>query len=96
VDGRFHACEKLNDSFPAGDVSRGIDFKRIADILNQFEHIIEEKCSGCDIRHLCFRCFVPFAKNGCFKLEKSYCGDMKKSTKESLERHVKFETQGVN
>lgn len=95
TDGRFHVCEKINDRFPFGDVRQGFDFDRMARILQEFCRLMQKKCSDCEFKLLCFRCFVPFAKDGTFEFDEDFCRDMKENVKHGLEKCIQYEMEGI-
>jgi uncharacterized protein len=95
ADGRFHVCEKMNDRFPFGDVWQGLDFGRMSRLLEEFCALVRRECDDCEFKFLCFRCFVPFAKDGVFELDPNFCRDMKESLKEGLEKYIQNEMEGV-
>ena len=96
VDGQLHVCEKINENFSFGNVDDGFNFDTMAKILEGFSNLIKEECMDCEIRSLCYRCFIPFAKDGKFKMNKDYCRDMKKLTLRNLERVIRLEKEGWN
>lgn len=94
-EGRFHVCEKINDQFPFGDVWKGFDFDRMEQILGDFCDTVEKHCSDCEYRCICFRCFIPFAKDGKMRFDENFCKEMKENCKEGLEKRITNEIEGV-
>lgn len=95
TDGVFHVCEKINDRFPFGDVRQGFDFERMSQLLHEFCSLIERECGDCEFKYLCFRCFVPFARDGVFELNEEFCRDQKENIREGLERRIRYEKEGI-
>ena len=93
--GRFHVCEKINNQFPFGDVRRGFDYAKMADMANQFAAIVEERCLDCPYNMLCGRCFVNFAKEGTFEFDENLCANRKKGIQQNLEAYLKFKGEGI-
>ena len=59
VDGRFHTCERVNATFPIGDVNKGLDFERISEMMrNFFRHL--DICSNRKIKRMCSDCYCAF------------------------------------
>ncbi len=94
-EGRFHVCEKINDQFPFGDVWNGFDFERMERIIGDFCRTVEENCSECEYKCICFRCFIPFAKEGIIRFDDHFCKEMKENCKEGLEKRIANEIEGV-
>ena len=92
--GQFHACEKMNDTFPIGNVEDGFDFDRMVQILQEFSQLIKNHCTHCDVRFLCSRCFIHFAKNGEFVMRKEFC-EKKKKKFNVLNRVIQLIEEGV-
>ncbi len=93
--GRFHVCEKINNQFPFGDVWKGFDYAKMADMANQFARIIEERCLECPYNLLCGRCFVNFGKDGVFEFDEALCENRKKGIQKNLESYLKFKAEGI-
>ncbi len=95
VSGRFHVCEKINNTFPFGDVERGCDFERMAAIANEYMDVIKTHCSDCDARFLCGRCFLQFAGNGRFELDPEFCSQQRESIFNGLARYIRYKEEGL-
>jgi len=93
--GRFHLCEKINNSFSFGDVDRGFDFKKMTAIAKDFSYIIKTHCLNCNIRFLCKRCYVSFAEDGVLKLNPGFCKDQQESIINNLKRYVECKEEGL-
>ena len=93
--GRFHVCEKINNLFPFGDVWKGFDYAKMADMANQFARIIEERCLDCPYNMLCGRCFVNLAKEGTFEFDEEFCANRKKGIQNNLESYLRFKAEGI-
>ena len=55
LDGKLHMCEKTNPAFPIGDVENGLDFDRIAELLECFNQSLG-RCRECGFTKLCSLC----------------------------------------
>lgn len=55
--GIIHACEKVNDKMPFGTVDEGINFVKIAEILNQYNDTLGPSCVNCPISRFCSHCY---------------------------------------
>ena len=81
-DGTFHICEKMNEYFPIGDVTYGLDFKKIRDIISEYRKIILN-CSKCSISRLCPGCYTIFSTNR-FEKPPNFCEKTRESIRNRL------------
>jgi uncharacterized protein len=88
VDGTFHICEKINDKFPIGNVESGFDFSKMIAYINEYIGIIKKYCLTCEINCLCMRCFVNFARDGRFEIDKEFCENNIYTTKKMIEELI--------
>lgn len=86
--GKFHICEKINNKFPIGDIRNGFDYKKMQTILKNFCLITGNNCIKCEIKLLCNPCYVNFAENGNFKIDREFCKMQKKNVLSKLKEHV--------
>ena len=83
VDGRFHTCERINATFPIGDVENGLDFERIAEMMgNYFQHL--DSCSNCEVRKMCNKCYCAFVTDKGFLSSSQVCKNVEVSIADSL------------
>lgn len=61
--GVIHACEKVNDKMPLGNVEEGLNYDKIAEILNKYNSTLGPQCVNCPIRRLCPHCFQALLDN---------------------------------
>jgi len=72
VNGYYHVCEKVNDTFPIGNVNDGLDFEKINILLNDyFNHM--DKCTKCEITRQCDCCFQQFMTDNGFSYSSKVC-----------------------
>lgn len=83
-DGSFHVCEKINPNYSIGNVKNGLDFKKIADMINCYNHNISEHCTKCDISKLCSNCFVKFASTKNFQYRPELCKRFRETVRQNL------------
>ncbi|MCK9580396.1 MAG: radical SAM protein [Methanoregula sp.] len=85
VHGNFHACERINQSFPIGNVQSGLDFQRIAVMMNEYlEHL--DSCGTCRISKLCGYCYNHFAQKGHFDYASGVCKNEENRKKTDFSR----------
>jgi sulfatase maturation enzyme AslB (radical SAM superfamily) len=63
-------------------------------MLRDFSQLIETHCTNCDFKFLCSRCFIHFAKDGEFVMNKEFC-DKKKKKFDTLSKIVQLIEEGV-
>ncbi len=74
VDGKFHICEKMDESFSIGNCDCGYDINRIKIILNTWKKEIEKrKCWECDCVSECSFCYASQGRNGRLFIKKTDC-----------------------
>ena len=96
ADGKFHICEKINDTFSFGDVETGFDFSQMADIAREYVDIIKTNCLDCEIRFLCMRCYANFTKNSYFELDRTFCENNAYTVRKMLEELIRLEEAGYS
>ena len=78
--GNYHACERINGYYPIGDVRTGLDFQKIATMMNRYnEHL--DSCESCSINKTCGKCYTSFTRDGSFDYASTICkneADLKK------------------
>lgn len=78
--GNFHPCERINHFFPIGNAWTGLDFSRIASIMNDYNKHLES-CATCSISKACGYCYNHFAKDGYFDSASDVCKEEEKIKK---------------
>ena len=53
VNGDIHVCERVNQNFPVGNIYDGFGFERAAEIVNEFNEAILDKCKNCCVSKFC-------------------------------------------
>lgn len=93
--GRFHVCEKLNHTLSIGNLESGLDYEKMVNMLKNFAQLLEERCSECDIRFICSRCFAPFTWDGNFRIPEGFCERTRKIAIENMEQYITLKEEGV-
>jgi len=85
-DGRFHMCERINNTIPIGDVERGIDPDCVAKLVDEYRSVSEKDCCNCWLVRLCSLCFASCVKDGGFDIEhkRALCKGRRESFHQSL------------
>jgi uncharacterized protein len=95
VNGRFHVCERVNQSFSIGDTESGFNYPRMTKMLKEFSQLIKTNCLDCEANYLCERCFVHFARDGRFELNHELCRRVKSQMKNMLENILQLQNIGI-
>lgn len=95
VNGIFHVCEKINHLFPLGKVWDGLNFGRMSQIAINYINVLNKKCKNCEVKYLCHRCYVAFAKKGKFEIDDEFCKKTKRSIINSLEYLIQLKEEEV-
>lgn len=85
VNGIFHACERINQTFPIGDIQNGLDFNRITELITNYKNHLD-LCPSCSIQKLCSSCYCAFSTISQFKNSSEICSDKEITEKHSLSR----------
>ncbi len=93
--GRFHICERMNDSFSFGDVNRGLDFEKMVNMVRDYCTVIKAHCSGCNIRFLCNRCYIQLAGAGEFRMDPEFCSQQREVIINNMEGYIQCKEEGL-
>jgi uncharacterized protein len=86
VDGDLFMCEHGDESFPIGDVERGLDPDRIAGLLRDYDALVRDRCEGCWAVRLCHKC-IPDLSDG-NRLSAARLADICRSRRSTIEREL--------
>ncbi|MCX6582272.1 MAG: radical SAM protein [Candidatus Aminicenantes bacterium] len=95
VHGRFHICEKMNNTFSFGDIEKGFDLKKMTHIAREFMELVKTHCSDCRIRFLCNRCYSTFCGDGKFKVDPVFCENQEETITRNLEKFIESKEEGL-
>jgi uncharacterized protein len=85
TSGDYHLCERINSSFPIGNVDKGLDLLKIRQFLeNYISHL--DHCSSCNAQRLCSKCYCAFSTDGQFLPASSICKKFELNTCNDLSR----------
>lgn len=96
VNGRFHVCERVNQSFSIGGVESGFNYAGMSQMIKEFSELIKTNCLDCEANYLCERCFANFARDGRFELNHELCRRVKSQMKNMLENILQLQNIGIN
>ncbi len=95
VFGNFHFCEQINNKFSFGDVWNGVDYEKLEKIITGYREINKNHCSECEIKYLCSRCYLTFAKDGVLQFDEEVCKRKRKNIQVRLEEHVQLKEKAA-
>ncbi len=90
ADGNYYICEKMGNNMPIGNVQKGLDFKEMIRIANEFQSLIKRKCWDCEYKFLCNKCYATFAEEGKFFIEEKFCKEARERILGNLKMYVKL------
>lgn len=64
VEGNLHICERVNRTYPIGDVFNGYDTNRVTSIVNDYSRVMNsEQCRSCWAFRFCGLCYSPLLED---------------------------------
>jgi len=83
IDGTFHICERVNRSFPIGNVADGLDFEKIRSTICEYNlHL--DKCKTCEVKKMCTKCYANLSAGKKFMCTSKSCRTMESEEIRSL------------
>ncbi|MCP2620190.1 radical SAM protein [Candidatus Aminicenantes bacterium AC-334-K16] len=70
VYGNFYICERLDNFHAIGNISKGLDYEKILNLINNYSSLCKEVCLDCWLIRLCDLCFVSVISGKKFSMEK--------------------------
>jgi uncharacterized protein len=83
-DGSIHICERINPNFTIGNVARGLDYNKIANLINEYNNQVTTHCSKCPTNKLCSNCFAKFGTDENILFNSRLCEIVINNNKEIL------------
>lgn len=84
-DGNFYMCEKCLTTHSFGDVKNGIDFQKVADLVNEYNNKTQQ-CISCQYRQVCHMCQSFIEKDDSYYIDGTKCNvDVENNLRQSLE-----------
>lgn len=81
--GSLYICEKVEKHLSIGTVDKGLDFKKILKIINDYNKCCND-CEKCPIHNQCPLCYISMATEGNFKKNDKLCNNLVENFKERL------------
>jgi len=72
ISGHYHICERINHTFPIGNINDGLDFQKISMLIKNYIQCLDI-CNSCQVQKTCSKCFTEFANIGKFKCASKIC-----------------------
>ncbi len=83
VNGNFHACERVTNDFPIGNVNEGLNFEKISQLIWDYLNSMD-KCPSCKNKRLCSLCYTMFMNSKGFTCSSKICQRMEDYMKQSF------------
>jgi uncharacterized protein len=96
ADGGIHVCEKMNESYPLGHMDTGFDYPAMQALAGEFSEKVRQHCLQCEIRTLCTKCYIHFAKDGKLELTDDFCAAKKNTVRKLLEEMIRLNESREN
>jgi len=81
IDGKFYPCERIGEfkSFCIGDIEKGLNFKKIRNLMENYIVNSEKECLKCWAVRLCDLCYQSIKKGSIisFERKKEWCKNHK-------------------
>ncbi|MBQ3941104.1 MAG: radical SAM protein [Oscillospiraceae bacterium] len=84
TDGTVDICERINSTFPIGDLEHGLDMDAISRIIRMYNESVTAECEGCDAKNNCPLCFAYTNGNGDFRIRPRFCENWRRLQKEKF------------
>lgn len=89
TDGAIDMCERVNGTCPIGHFDKGgLDYKRIAEIIGEYQNKAMQNCSTCAATRLCSQCFAYAETKGGFASSPALCASILYDAKQNLSDYV--------
>jgi len=85
-DGTLDMCERINSTFPIGDLAAGFDDGAIRDIMDAYDSAVAvgSDCSRCVFNRNCSLCFATCCKDGAFHRSDGWCDSFRRKYASNL------------
>ena len=84
TDGKIDICERINSTFPIGDIENGLNLDAISGIIKQYNESVTKECAECDSKNNCPLCFAYTNGNGDFHIREGFCENWRKLQREKV------------
>jgi uncharacterized protein len=88
VDGEINICERVNGTYPIGHIDKGLDYGRIAHLVQEYQKKILYKCANCPLTRLCGLCFKGAETAGGISEPRGYCEIALQNAKKNLGDYI--------
>lgn len=88
TDGKINICERLSGRQPIGDIYKGLNYRKIIDLIEDYYNRILVYCVNCPVTKLCSYCFAHFESFDGFRYDKNNCFEFIEYCKEALKDYI--------
>lgn len=86
VEGNLYPCEKVDKGMIIGNLTKGLDYALIKEMLDEYRKKITSTCKTCKVKNVCSLCFQALHSDNGFCKDRKYCNDMIEGYKNLLIR----------
>jgi uncharacterized protein len=72
IKGNYHICERVNSTFPIGNVNEGLNFEKINELIAHYINCMD-KCIDCKVSRKCNHCYQMFMTDKGFSFSSKVC-----------------------
>lgn len=73
TDGTYDICERVNATFPVGDVNHGLNKNAICNMIEKYNKTVTKECQDCTAIKNCPLCFAYTNGDHCFSIPDNFC-----------------------
>lgn len=86
--GEIHCCEKVNLARLIGTVDTGIDYKKIAKMIRDYNQVMVKECINCPVQRICPICFTACldGEGNFTKQNLGHCENVLKTVRRKFEK----------
>ncbi|MCB2362189.1 radical SAM protein [Clostridium estertheticum] len=89
IDGNIHMCEKINSNYPIGNISDGLNYNEIINIINRYNDVVTRKCNECNVTRFCNLCYSQCSTcSNEFNNSDNVCKNIETNTINTLVKYV--------
>lgn len=83
IKGNYHLCERVNSTFPIGNVKEGLNFEKINKLINEYINHMD-KCIDCKVSRKCNHCYQMFMTDKGFSYSSKVCEKIERTMIDSF------------
>lgn len=73
TNGTVDVCERVNGTYPIGNIYEGLNYETICEMINLYNEKITSKCETCTAKRNCPLCFAYANDDHTFSMQEDFC-----------------------